>query len=215
MTQQYSHNRADDQENGVHMRSVEGVHTALTLILLTLLVYLFSLTNLDESRRHSVYASLAKAFMFTETRLQAVPVETDVALLSGSRQGMRELVAYLDAGEGRGQMEWESGDLVITLPAQPMLPTDLLGPLSQLAGSIPVMVRVEAYSPIGQVNVEPVNGSLTRAVNVASALTSLNADLDPQRIAAAGYRTPFSIAGGLEASGMHVRVVLEGAEALL
>jgi len=198
-------------------QAVGGVHTALSLILLTFLVYLFSLTNVDEVRHRSVYASLAKAFMFTERSQQVVTPQEQVRLLSGPRQAVRELAGQLTAMGHPKAISWEAGDMVVTLPnggTAGAASQELLGYIGRLALTAPVLVRVEAYAAEsgGQ---RLVGAALARSVVVARGMAAVTDGLDEGRLSALGFRVPFPLPNGLEADGTWVRVVLEGMEGLL
>ncbi|MBI5136426.1 MAG: hypothetical protein HZA24_03710 [Nitrospirae bacterium] len=207
----------DDGTQKAEIRAVWGINTSLSLILLTLLVYLVSLTNVDEARRSSVYASLAKAFMFTERSEQAAPVETGGALLSGSRQGLRALMGYLGDDPSRGEVAWEGPNLIVNLPDAPdgAVPAELLARVGTLAGAMDQLVRVEAYAAPGDTPADPFSGSLGRAVAVAHTLLALGTGLDERRVEAVGHSTPLPLADGLGAETPRVRVVIRNAEGTL
>jgi len=207
----------DTAASNAQTQAVGGVHTALSLILLTFLVYLFSLTNLDEVRQRSVYASLAKAFMFTERSQQVVVPQGQASLLSGPRQAVRELAGHLVAIGHPKAITWEGDDMVITLPNggnSGVATSQLLGYIGRLALSAPVLVRVEAYAAeTGGKRL--VGAALAQAVEVARSLGSATEGLSDDRLSALGFRVPFPLPNGLEADGTWVRVVLEGMEGLL
>jgi len=100
-------------------RAAGGMFMALSLILLTLVVYLFSLTLPDEPRRRAVHASLAKAFYFPGTDEDVdLSAKGPALLLSPGRDALRSLQALLAAVPVAGTLAWEGSDLVVVLPPE-------------------------------------------------------------------------------------------------
>jgi len=183
-----------------------GMLMALTLILLTLVVYLFSLTLPDEPRRRAVHASLAKAFYFPGTDEDADQAPKGPALLlSPGRDALRALEAALTARPEGGAVAWEGRDLVVDLPPDRVLaggtvadPDGTLGRVAVLLARTADPVRVEAED-------------LADAVAVTVALLGGHAGsgVAPGRVSAVGSGT------GAEIDTPRLRVVLVRAQGVL
>jgi hypothetical protein len=184
-----------------------GMFMALTLILLTLVVYLFSLTLPDEPRRRAVHASLAKAFYFpgTDEDVDQAP-KGPTLLLSPGRDALRALEAALAAHPEGGAVAWEGRDLVVDLPPARVLtgggavadPDGTLGRVVVLLKHTADPVRVEAEG-------------LSDAVAVTVALLGAGAgsDVSPGRVSAVGAGS------GDEVDQPRLRVVLVRAQGVL
>jgi hypothetical protein len=183
-----------------------GMFMALTLILLTLVVYLFSLTLPDEARRQAVHASLAKAFYFPGTDDDAEQAPKGPALLlSPGRDALRALEADLTAHPESGAVAWEGRDLVVDLPPARILtggaaadPDGTLRRVAVLLARTADPVRVEARS-------------LSDAVAVTVALLGGHegSGVAPGRVSAVGAGT------GEEIDAPRLRVVLVRAQGVL
>lgn len=201
-----------------------GMFTALTLILLTLVVYLFSLTLPDDTRRRAIHASLAKAFLFDASRPEGEPAqEGPVRLLSPARQRLRELEAVLT---GVGRVDREGDALLISLPADRLFAdggTDLddrtasLPRIARLLAAAGGDVRVEATAETDAAPDIARVRSLSRAVAVTRGLLAGGAtNLDEGRLAAAGLGPDPGSLDDPEAAGPGtVRVVLLDAKGVL
>jgi hypothetical protein len=191
--------------------------TALTLILLTLVVYLFSVTLPDDVRRQAIHASLAKAFYFPgndEDRARAP--QGPPRLLSAGRQALLALEAHL-AGAG-GTVAWAGADLWVNLPAAPDAGT--VSGVAHLLAASDAPVRVEAAAA----DAGPVAGrrarSLARAVDLTRGLIAAAAKggepLDDGRFSAVGLGgVPVSDETGGAGDAAGVRVVLLNARGSL
>jgi hypothetical protein len=193
--------------------------TALTLILLTLVVYLFSVTLPDDVRRQAIHASLAKAFYFPgndEDRARAP--QGPPRLLSPGRQALLALEAHL--ATAGGTVAWAGANLLVTLPDDFDRAAGTVPAVAHLLAASDHPVRVEATAA----DAGPVAGrrvrSLERAVDVTRGLIAAagrgGERLDDGRFSAVGL-------GGVpvldevpgEAEGAGVRVVLVNARGSL
>jgi hypothetical protein len=193
-------------------KAAGGMLMALTLILLTLVVYLFSLSLPDESRRRAVHASLAKAFYFpgADEDLDQGP-QGPVLLLDPGRDALRALEAHLEGHPGAGVLRWEQSDFVIALPTPRVFPGGIAVPADP-AGTLREISRLLARTKSG-VRVEA--PTLTAAVALTHALLGSGEGLSVAhaRVSAAGTGTgadPVAPDGGRE-----LRVVLQRARGTL
>lgn len=127
------------------------LYTALGLILLTLMVYLFSLSMPNQDRHHAVYASLAKAFLFSDWTVAPQADVEQRGLLSGPRQAVWQLAAGLAQDAPKGALEWRGDDLLVHLPTQATLSNGLVTTLAQIAqvakdGDIAVQIETVGLS---------------------------------------------------------------------
>lgn len=201
-----------------------GMFTALTLILLTLVVYLFSVTLPDDTRRRAIHASLAKAFLFDPGRSEGFGVPRGPRhLLSPARQRLRELRAAL----GDGAVTREGGALVVTLPAEALFAAGgaevadragRLGPVARLLAATGGEARVEASAETDAAEAAARDRSLARAVAVTRALLAAPgaAGLEAGHLSAVGLgRDPGDPAEPEAPARGRVRVVLTDAEGVL
>jgi len=201
--------RALGDANLPEARAAGGMLMALSLILLTLVVYLFSLTLPDEPRRRAVHASLAKAFYFpgTDDEVDAAR-KGPTLLLAPGRDALRALEAFLAAVPGAGTLTWEGPDLVVALPPDRVLapagsvrdPDGTVAEVARLLARTAVPVRVEA-------------GTLPQAVALTVALLGRGAgqSIAPARVSAVGVGT----GDGTDAAAPGLRVVLLRARGVL
>jgi|GEM_PF-3022947 len=197
-----------------------GMFTALSMILLTLVVYLFSLTLPDDARRRAIHASLAKAFLFEDRGQDRIrPQDGPTRLLAPGRQALRALEARLAAGGGR--VDRVKRDVVVTLDGDALFVPDtarlrdragVLGPVARLVAATAADVRVEA-----EAQPDARGRALDRAVAVARDLVAraeAGGDaVDTARLSAAGLGTaPAAIGAEVSWNPDAVRVVLVGAE---
>ena len=208
----------ESREGGVQ-GATSGTFTALTLILLTFVVYLFSLSIPDSERHQAVYASLAKAFLFEERQLAGGSHAGRVQLMSGPRESLRVLTAHM-AAAGTGELAWEGGDLVLTLSgigaeASVAPHRETLARLAAMARESGAQVRVEAFAEGERNPVAERSAALSRATRLATAMVNSGEELAADQVSAAGYAVPRIGADGLPQGGGRVRVVLKGAEASL
>ena len=122
------------------------LYTALGLILLTLMVYLFSLSLPNQDRHHAVYASLAKAFLFSDWTVAPEADAERRGLLTGPRQAVWQLAAGLAQNAPEGTLEWRGDDLLVHLATTSTLSTGLVSTLEQIAqvakdGNISVQIE--------------------------------------------------------------------------
>lgn len=193
-------------------RAAGGMLMALTLILLTLVVYLFSLTLPDEARRRAVHASLAKAFYFpgTDEDLDRAP-KGPVLLLDPGRDALRALEAHLEDHPGAGALRWRDADFVVALPASRLFPGGI-AVAADPSGTLREVTRLLARTDT-QVRVEA--PTLTQAVALTHALlgSGEGRSVAHARVSAAGT------GGGDDASspdgGDELRVVLTRARGTL
>jgi len=201
-----------------------GMFTSLILILLTLVVYLFSLTLPDDTRRRAIHASLAKAFLFdaSSPEEEAAP-EGPVRLLSPARQRLRELEALLT---GVGRVDREGDALVIRIPADRLFTdggTDLddrtasLVRVARFLAAAGGDARVEATAETDAAPDTARVRSLSRAVAVTRGLLASGAaGLDAGRLSAVGMGADPGSLDDPEAVGPGaVRVVLVDARGVL
>jgi hypothetical protein len=203
-----------------------GIFTALILILLTLVVYLFSLTLPDDTRRRAIHASLAKAFLFDIRHAEHAPAaEGPRHLLSPARQRLRELKAALMAGAGTVTREGDA--LVVSLPAERLFapggtevtdPRGALAPVARLLAAAGTDARVEASAEPDAAAATARTRSLSRAVAVTRALlaTPGAAGLDAGRLSAVGLGADAGSLDDPEAPDAgQVRIVVTDAEGVL
>jgi hypothetical protein len=191
-------------------RAAGGMFMALSLILLTLVVYLFSLSLPDEARRRAVHASLAKAFYFpgTEEDLENAP-KGPALLLAPGRNALRALQALLAARPAAGTLAWEGPDLVVTLP-----PARVLAPAGAVAdpdGAVAEVSRLLARTS-GGVRVEAPTVSQAVALTVALLGRGAGGKIAPARVSAVGAGRDDEI---IETAMPGLRVVLVRAKAYL
>jgi len=165
-------------------RAAGGMFMALSLILLTLVVYLFSLSLPDEARRRAVHASLAKAFYFpgTDDDLDGAP-KGPALLLAPGRDALRALEALLSVRPEAGTLTWEGPDLVVTLP-----PTRVLAPAGAVAdpdGAVREVTGLLARTQ-GVVRVEAPTVSQAVALTVALLGRGAGKAIAPARVSAVG-----------------------------
>ena len=210
----------EESREGGAQGATSGTFTALTLILLTFVVYLFSLSIPNSERHQAVYASLAKAFLFEERQLAGGSHAGRVQLMSGPRESLRVLTAHM-AAAGTGELAWEGGDLVLTLSgigaeAASVAPhRETLARLAAMARETGAQVRVEAFAEGERNPVAERSAALSRATRLATAMVNSGEGLAAGQVSAAGYAVPRIGADGLPQGGGRVRVVLKGAEVSL
>jgi len=190
---------------------VGAIFTALGLILLTLMVYLFSLTIPDPERHRAVYASLAKAFLFSERHTVEVTEQAPRRLLSGSRQALRVLSGFLALHPEAGRLDFEGSNLVLTLGDAPDPVTGgvhrgtVVTHVAQLAADLDRPVRVEAYPGVSG----DAGSTVARAARVAADLARAGVS----HLEAVGYGMPYP--GDVHDAGERMRLVLMDAKGTL
>jgi hypothetical protein len=190
-------------------RAAGGMFMALSLILLTLVVYLFSLTLPDEPRRRAVHASLAKAFYFpgTDEDVDAAP-EGPSLLLSPGRDALRALEVFFAARPAAGAVAWEGTDVVVDLP-----PDRILAPAGAVADPDGVLARVSGLLARTSAPVRVEAPALPQAVAVTVTLLGKGdgTRVATGRVSAVGAGAPDLPAG----PEPRLKVVLQRAKELL
>ncbi|MFQ5509015.1 MAG: hypothetical protein ACE5FN_06730 [Leptospirillia bacterium] len=209
--------------SGAQARSGATVFTTLGLILLTFMIYLFSMSEPSVERRNSVYASLAKAFLFSgRDQVSGAEGLDGDNLLSPGRDALRQLQLHLETHPGLGRIDHRGDDLVVTLNGARIFDAgsgelqvearEATALLSQVIAVETGAVRVEAT--VGS-HVKPVvagAASLTRAVAVAEGFGNIRGP-SARRFSAAGMGAEQAFSGPEDSTLQgRVRVILKDVE---